>query len=191
MSRAVIDACAAIFLFGLVVGVRAMLKGIERPASARQLRRMQRRGKTATPARRFSVNGPTVAGFAMAFGATGYLVARYTHLSLAIDVAIAVAAGLAGAVGALSLVAAWAIPAAESEQVDERYVMQGAFARVLTVTDGGAAGTVRYEVDGVAQTSPAAGLDGIKLETGADVVIERIEGGVAYVEPWARVEARL
>jgi hypothetical protein len=34
-------------------------------------------------------------------------------------------------------------------------------------------------------------LDGVLLEAGGDVVIERIEDGIAYVEPWDRVEARL
>jgi hypothetical protein len=169
---------AALFLLGLVLGVRAMLQGVERPGKS-----------SGSP--RFAINGPMVAGFAAVCGATGYLLTRYTRLSTPIDLVIALPAGVLGALGALSLVAAWAIPAAQAEVVDERFTLQGAFARVVAAAEGGATGTIRYEVDGVAQTSPASPLDNSRLEVGADVVIERIENGVAFVEPWARVEARL
>jgi hypothetical protein len=147
--------------------------------------------RAAAPLYRFALDLPTAAGFAAAFGATGYLLARYSRLGPVADVAIAAAAGAAGAAGALTLVAAWAIPAAKSEVVDERYVMQGAFARVTAVSDLGATGTVVYESDGESHTTRAAAIDDARLEVGGDVVIERIEAGVAYVEPWARVEARL
>src|SRR5579862_8509312 len=171
-------AFAAVFLLGLLLGVRAMLRGVERPGKG-----------SASP--RFSINGPMVSGFAIACGATGYLLTRYAALSTAIDIAISITVGALAALGALSLVASWAIPAAQAEVVDDRYTLQGAFARVVTVTDGGGYGVIRYEADGVTHTSPAKPLDNTRLEVGADVVIERIENGVAFVEPWARVEARL
>jgi hypothetical protein len=37
----------------------------------------------------------------------------------------------------------------------------------------------------------ARSWDGAPIDAGADVAIERVEGGVAYVERWAQVEARL
>jgi hypothetical protein len=88
-------------------------------------------------------------------------------------------------------VAAWAIPAAKAEVVDERYVLQGAPARVVSITDNGSSAVIEYQADGAKLTSRATGLDGVLLEAGGDVVIERIEDGIAYVEPWDRVEARL
>jgi hypothetical protein len=37
----------------------------------------------------------------------------------------------------------------------------------------------------------ARGLDGSVADRGVEVVIERIEENVAYVEPWVEVEKRL
>jgi hypothetical protein len=88
-------------------------------------------------------------------------------------------------------VAAWAIPAAKAEVVDERYVLQGAPARVVSIAGDGSAGTIEYQTAGATLTARAAGLDGVLLVAGTEVVIERIEDGIAYVEPWDRVEARL
>jgi hypothetical protein len=213
-------AFVASFVLGLMMGVFAMLHGVERPL--KPVARAQRRrgppgrantglppaGTGASPARasaapipaggggmapgyRFALNLPTAAGFATIFGMTGYLLARYSRLGPAADVAIAMAAGAAGAAGALALVAAWAIPAARSDVIDERYLLQGAFARVTAIADLGMTGTITYESEDLSHTAPAAGVDGARLEVGGDVVIDRIEDGVAYVEPWARVEARL
>lgn len=182
----------ASFVIGLLLAVRAMLHGIERPAkAARSSRAATGAAPVAAAAPRFVINLPTTAGFATGFGATGYLLARYTTLSRVPEVLIALVAGAAGAAGALTLVAAWAIPAAKAEVVDERYVLQGAPARVLSIAGGGSSGTIEYQNDGATLTARAAGLDGVLLVAGAEVVIERIEDGIAYVEPWDRVEARL
>jgi hypothetical protein len=179
-------AYVASLLLGLLLGVRAMLHGVERPAKPRG----QLDPGAAAP-RRFTLNLPTAAGFATIFGLTGYLLTRYTGLDVVPTLAIAVGAGLAGALGALLLVAAWAIPAARAEVPDERFVMQGAIARVIGVSDRGTRGTVTYASGGVSHTTQATALEGTRLEVGSEVVIERIEDGVAFVETWARVEARL
>jgi membrane protein implicated in regulation of membrane protease activity len=165
-------------LLGLVLAVFAMLNGVERPE--------QRPGR-----RRFALNVPTVAAFATVFGATGYPLAVYSSLGWIAVLSIAVAAGVAGALASLSLVAGWAIPAAKAEVVDERYVLQGCIAKVTEVLADGSGGTIAFDNDGVRQTSRAVGLDGARLELGTEVAIERVEGGVAYVEPWSQVEARL
>jgi hypothetical protein len=183
-------AFVALFVVGLLLFVRIMLHGVERPAKAGTAQGT-RPSAAERAAPRFALDLPTAAGFAVVAGATGYLLARYTPLSPVVVLLIAAAAGAAGAIGAVTLVAAWAIPSAKAEVVDERYVFQGAFARVTGITDRGAMGTIVYDGDGTTRTSVAKGLDGSPLEVGAEVVIERIEDGVAYVEPWTRVEARL
>jgi hypothetical protein len=171
-------AFVASFLLGLLLAVFAMLNGVERPPV--------RPGR-----RRFAVNLPTVAAFAAVFGAVGYPLAVYTSLSLAAILAIAAAAGVAGAIAGLSLVAGWAIPAAKAEVVDERYILQGCIAKVTEVAPDGTSGMISFESNGVRQVSRAAGLDGARLGVGTEVAIERVENGVAYVEPWSQVEARL
>ena len=168
----------AAFVVGLVLTVFAMLNGVERP-------------EVKPGRRRFTLNLPTVAGFATVFGAVGYPLAVYSTLGMPAVLAIAAGVGVAGAVGALSLVAGWAIPAAKAEVVDERYVLQGCIAKVTEVFPDGSGGMIAFEADGVKQTARAAGLDGARLTLGTEVAIERVEGGVAYVEPWDQVEARL
>ena len=166
------------FLLGLVLTVFAMLHGVERPAPG-------------PDRRRFAVNLPTVGAFATVFGAVGYPLAVYTRLTLPVVLAIAVSAGLAGAVAGLSLVAGWAIPAAKAEVVDERFVLQGSIAKVTDVAADGTSGMISFDLNGVGQITRAVGLDGAKLQVGTEVAIERVENGVAYVEPWTQVEARL
>jgi hypothetical protein len=179
-------AYVASLLVGLLLGVRAMLHGVERPAKPRA-----RLDPGSEPSRRFTLNLPTAAGCATILGLTGYLLTRYTGLGVIPTLVIAVGAGLVGALGALLLVAAWAIPAAKAEVTDERFVMQGEFARVIRVSDRGTTGTVTYSSGGVSYTTEASALEGTRLEVGSEVVIERIENGVAFVETWARVESRL
>jgi hypothetical protein len=169
------------FIVGLLLGVYAMLNGIERPA----------RPTAGAGVRRFSLNTPTIAGFAFVFGLVGFVLARFTALSPAVDLILAAVIGAASAVGALILVAGWAIPGAKAEVIDERYELQGCIARVVEVYGDGATGVITYDVAGVRQTSAAHGLDGARLAAGTDVAIERVENGIAYVEPWAQVEARL
>jgi hypothetical protein len=47
------------------------------------------------------------------------------------------------------------------------------------------------EVDGTRHAVIAVSLNGDSIAQGSDVVIERIEDGTAFVEPWAAVERRL
>ena len=46
-------------------------------------------------------------------------------------------------------------------------------------------------MDGVRYSLSALGLEGEALAAGTEVVIERVENGHAYVEPWLQVEKRL
>ncbi|HZS57960.1 MAG TPA: hypothetical protein VFA43_01730 [Gemmatimonadaceae bacterium] len=171
-------AFVAAFLVGLILAVFAMLNGVERPDAG-------------AGRRRFALNVPTVAAFAAVFGAVGYPLAVYSSLGWIPILAIAVACGVAGMVVSLFLLAGWAIPAAKAEVVDERYLLQGCIAKVTEVAPDGTTGMIAFEDAGVRQVSRAAGLDGARLELGTEVAIERVEGGVAYVEPWSQVEARL
>jgi hypothetical protein len=53
------------------------------------------------------------------------------------------------------------------------------------------AGEIEYQVDDVHYTVSALSLEGEPLAVGTEVVIERVENGHAYVEPWLQVEKRL
>jgi len=182
----------ACFVAGLVLGVYVMLHGVERRAAPSTVPPHEARGghdPSTEPSA--TLNAQNAAAFLAAFGACGYLLARFTTLGAAAVVVIAVAAGVLVAVGSASLLAAWVLPAARSEAVDERYVLQGHPARVTRPIDDDGAGEIVYEVDGRRFTVGARSWDGAVIDAGADVAIERVEGGVAYVERWAQVEARL
>ena len=175
----------AALLLGLLLGVFAMLHGVERrPAGSGAS------SGTDAPATA-RLNLPVVAGFATAFGAAGYLLLRYSTLSQGITLALATLIGAAGAAGAVALVAKWAVPGAAHDVEDPRYVLQGHLARVTAPIRGTARGEIAYVVDGVRHVTPAASLDGAPVPANTEVVIERIEDGVAHVEPWAVVEERL
>ena len=178
------------FLAGLVLGVGAMLFGVERKGKA-----APRHPGAEPPTVGARLTVPNIAAFATLFGAVGYLLHRYTPLALAAIIAIAAVLGVAGVVGAVLLVARWALPGVVAEVVDERYLLQGTPARVTRVVSSGtgapSAYEISYELEGRAHALPARSLDDTPLAQGADVVIERVEEGYAYVEAWSVVERRL
>lgn len=109
--------------------------------------------------------------------------------------------GIGGGVGAWWFVKKSAeIPSSDPED-DPRYRFQGHVARVtepITAPAGGVpSGRIAFSFDGRrielrALWSPEGGTerkDAGRLDD--EVVIERVEGDMAYVEPWAVVEERL
>lgn len=167
------------FLAGLLLAVYYMLRGVEKARGS------------ATSGIRAHLTLPSVAAFAVVFGAVGYAMLRLSSLGPVALLLIAGAAGLAGGYGAVALIALWAVPAAAREVVDERYLLQGHLASVTTGIAAGGEGAISYEVDGTQQRARARSLDGSAVGAGTEVVIERIEDGIAFVEPWVAVESRL
>ena len=55
----------------------------------------------------------------------------------------------------------------------------------------GRRGEVAVEINGEVHTAEAVSLEGDPIAAGTEVVIERIEGEVAFVEPWEVVERRI
>lgn len=178
---------------GLVMGVFAMLYGTERRVRHALPLKPHERTSAHDPAAEPSplFNLASLAAFSVGFGLTGYLVTRYAEWPMAGQVVMAAVVGGAAMALQTVLFARWAIPSARAEHVDERYVLQGTLARITgdVPTDG--VGMLRYALDGREFELPARMLDGQPAATGTDVVLDRVEQGVAYVEPWARVEQRL
>ena len=174
-----------LFLAGLVLAVGAMLFGVER----------KRQSATGAPTIGARLTVPNVAAFATVSGAVGYLLHRYSSLGAAAVLVIAGFAGALGVVGAVLLVARWALPAVAGEVVDERYVLQGHPARVTRIIADAAGAPSAYEISfeegGATHVLHAHSLEGTALTPGSEVVIERVENGAAYVEAWSVVERRL
>lgn len=168
---------ALFLLAGLIVGVVAMLGGIDRK---------QRHG---TWVKYFNL--PTAGAAAALFGIVGYPLAKYSSLGIAAMLAIAGASALAAAVGMVALIAGWAVPSAALHVDDPRFALQGHPARVSQSISGEHAGEILFEHDGERQQLRAVGLEGATITTGTEVVIERIEDGIAYVELWSNIEREL
>lgn len=184
---------AGSFVAGLLLAVYVMLYGVERPAAVTPRAPHEATGghDPRTEPRPLG-NGQNVAAFLVLFGAAGYLLHRARPDAPAFMAPLgAVVAGVVGFAVSALLLRAWAVPGARREVVDERYLMQGHPATVTQAIPADGAGEIAYEADGRRWTVPARAWDAQPIALGAEVAIDRVEDGVAYVEAWAEVEARL
>jgi membrane protein implicated in regulation of membrane protease activity len=85
----------------------------------------------------------------------------------------------------------WWVITPEHDVDDVRYILQGHVARVTKPILANVEGEVAYELGTTRHVVRARSFDDGELAAGTDVVIERIEGDVAYVEAWMEVEKRL
>ncbi len=164
---------------GVIAGVRVMLYGVERPREA---------GDT-TP-RSFSASPVLIATFCIAAGIVGYGSER-AGVRPASTWLAALGVGAVAAFGVSRVVAAWWTVVPEHDVDDERYVLQGSLGRVVSAIAADVPGSISLESSGHKEVLPARGVDDQSMPAGTEVVIERIEDGVAYVEDWATVEKRL
>ena len=175
------------FLTGLLLGTRVMFFGVQR-----------REGFEVLYHRKWPA---ALAAFLIAAGVTLYFQAD--DLTTA-AVAVVLFVGVAGAAGAWMLVEKSATIGSSDPEDDPRYRFQGHVARVVTpiVAASGAGaplGRIAFEFDGTryafaARWAPEADLGGGTLVTApvdTEVVIEYVDGDVAFVEPWAVVEKRI
>jgi H+/Cl- antiporter ClcA len=166
------------FIASLVLAVIAMLHGVEhtRPKSTRG------------PSPFFNL--PSYAAFGFGFGVVGYLLATRTRLANWAVLLIALLAGALAVSGMITLLATWALPGAVTGNTDEHEI-QGQLAVVTRDIQSNGSGEISYEVSGKRVKIAALAISAKKLPVGAEVVIDRIENGVAMVEEWAVVEQRI
>ena len=180
----------AAFAAGLALSVYVMIRGVERIAQQGDSPELDSLGRTVGTAR-MALTAPIVAAFTTLFGITGYLLWRYSGLSGGLQfVGAAVAGALASLVGTRA-VSKWATQAAKHDVVDERYLLQGHPAQVVAPIAPTKPGQIAYLVGEKRYAAAAQSLDGTEVAAGTDVVIDRVEDGIAYVEPWVQVEQRL
>jgi membrane protein implicated in regulation of membrane protease activity len=170
----------ASFIGGLLLAVRIMIFGVERPQE-----------ENPAGERSFRRSPATVATWAAAFGVVGYLLTRWSAANAVAVFVIAAAVGVVTAFAAAHLVKRWWNTTPASDVDDERYVLQGHIARVTKAIRADVEGEVAYEVGSDRHVLKARSFDDAALAEGTEVVIERIECDVAYVEAWMEVEKRL
>ena len=170
----------ASFIGGLLLAVRIMIAGVERS-----------RDEHPSGERTFRLSPPIVAAFALVFGLVGYILSRRVASNVVTDVVIAGVLALVVAIITARLVRDWWKVTPEHETDDERYILQGHPARVTRPIRVDVDGEVVFEVGDKRHVLRARGIDDTALATGAEVIIERIEDEIAYVESWVEVEKRL
>ncbi|MGI8402541.1 MAG: hypothetical protein ACR2NS_13200 [Gemmatimonadaceae bacterium] len=166
------------FIGGLVVAVFAMLHGVEHA----------RRNRSRAPSPFFNL--PVIAAFAVGLGAVGYLLASRSTLPAWGVLLIAIGGGALAISGMIALLARWALRGTRVAP-GEGDEIQGQLAIVSREISGAGTGEISYELSGKHVSMPARALSEKLVLVGADVVIDRIENGVAFVEEWAAVEQRL
>jgi membrane protein implicated in regulation of membrane protease activity len=164
---------------GLLAAVRVMLYGVERPRPA---------GDNAP--RSFSALPAIAATFFIVAGIVGYAAGRSGMQPAAVWLS-SIGIGAVSAYAASRVIARWWTVVPEHDVDDERYVLQGSLGRVVAPIGSQQEGRISLTSSGHEQVLPARSVDDQGMAVGTEVVIERIEDGVAYVEDWATVEKRL
>lgn len=170
----------ASFIGGLLLAVRIMIFGVERP-----------REEHPTGERSFRLSPPVIVAFTLVFGIVGYALTQRGLGTDATRFAVSAFLGAVLATIAARSVRKWWQVTPEHDVDDPRYVLQGILARVTKSIAPGVDGEVAFEVGSDRRVLRARGIDATPLAADSDVVIERIEDDVAYVESWAEVEKRL
>jgi hypothetical protein len=167
------------FIAGLLLAVRIMFFGAERRRA---------RSIDGLPLRR---SEPAVSAFFVMFGLAGYLLTRPGRLSPAVGAGVAIGLGALWAALVTRVAIATARVQPEHDPDDPRFVLQGHVAVVTAdIPADGQGAIVIGQAEG-RQVLAARAIDGQPIGAGLEVCIERVENEIAFVEPWAVVEARL
>jgi membrane protein implicated in regulation of membrane protease activity len=133
-------------------------------------------------------NGSTIAAFLAWFGGAGYLLTRYSGLAALSIMAIAVVAGIVGGATVFAFVARFINPRL-TVLAPEDFQLQGIVGKVTSTILPGGTGEIVYTLGGTRHSDGARSETGEQLERGTEVVILRVEKGIAYVDRWSKFAA--
>lgn len=129
------------------------------------------------------LNFGTATSFVMWFGGTGYLLLRYWPTSWIWIVAAATGAGMIGA----SIIFWWVAKflAQNERNLDPAdYEMRGVLGKISSSVRPGGIGEMIFSQQGTRRAFPVRGEDGQEFPRGTEVIVTRVEKGVAYVRRW-------
>jgi len=172
---------ASLFGIGLLTSVYAMLHGsIRIHPDPDQI--------TPPPA---ALNTPVVGAALIAFGAVGYLVSKYSQIGTIGTLIVSLLAAAVGWTGMTVLMAKWAFKGPIHDPHEELEELQGTVGVVVKDIPYNAFGEIVYTFRDRRQTAQARSISGDPIAAGTEIVIEKIENGVADVELWSIVEQRI
>ena len=174
-------------IVGFALGVRVMAAGVLRTKPSLPPR-------FVPTADRVAIGQPLVAVVATAFGVVGVVLTRVTGLSASMRAGLSGVVAVAAAMTAAAVIRRWARAVDEGPPAwddDPRYTLQGLPARVTRSLGGSAPGEIEYEFNGVRQVVAAFSINAAPIGAGVEVVIDRVDAGIAWVEAWEQVERRM
>jgi len=128
-------------------------------------------------------NATTIMAFLAWFGGVGYLLSTRSSLALLASLAISLFAGFAASYVVFRFMAAL-MRSGPGEMREWDYRLEGSVGTVSMPIRSNGIGEVIFEQNG-SRRSVSARCDGGKaIALGAEVVIERYENGIAYVQLW-------
>lgn len=133
-------------------------------------------------------NAGTIAAFLTWFGGAGYLLTRYSGFAALSIAAIASLAGLVGGAMVFLFLAKFINPRL-TVLAPEDFQVQGVVAKVTSTILPGGTGEIVYTLGGTRHADGARSETGEQLERGTEVVILRVEKGIAYVDRWSKFAA--
>jgi membrane protein implicated in regulation of membrane protease activity len=132
------------------------------------------------------LNPPTIAAFLAWFGGTGYLLSRYSTLTVGAELMAAVVVGLIG--GAIVFLFLSKVLISGDESMDPAdFEMVGVLGRLSIPIREGGTGEIIYSQGGTRRVCGARSEDGGAIAKGTEVMVTRYEKGIAYVQRWDEV----
>ena len=122
------------------------------------------------------------------FGAAGYLLTRFGSFVTGVVVVLAGICGVIGGAIIFLFLTRFLMPHEHELTADETEVV-GAVGHVSCAIRAGGTGEIVYEQLGALRSVPARSEDGLAIPKEEEVFVVRYEKGIAYVRPWADVEA--
>lgn len=166
---------------GLLVAVYAMLHGTVRTG--------RESGAIRFPMAGF--NTPVIGAALIAFGAVGYLTTKYSQFGTIAILIASLASAAAGWIAMTILMAKWALRGSLNDPHEEIEELQGTVATVTRAISPTELGEISYSFRGSPTRIAARSIGSDAVPPGTEVVIDRIDNGVADVELWSIVEQRL
>jgi membrane protein implicated in regulation of membrane protease activity len=133
-------------------------------------------------------NAGTIAAFLTWFGGAGYLLTRYSGFAALSIAAIASLAGLVGGAMVFLFLARFINPRL-TVLAPEDFQVQGVVAKVTSTIRPGGTGEIVYTLGGTRHADGARSETAELLERGTEVVIVRVDKGIAYVDRWSKFAA--
>lgn len=128
-------------------------------------------------------NFATITAFLAWFGGSGYLLTRYSALTVTVVMLIAIIVGLIGAAFIFWFVVKFLMK--HDRELDPAdFDRVGALGRVISPIRAGGTGEILFSMAGTRHTCGARSEDGEALSRDTEIVVTRYERGIAYVRKW-------